>query len=490
MPMTLTMRFTEALEYARAHHADDVRKGTTIPYLSHLLAVSAIALEHGGAEAHAIAALLHDVVEDGGGEAALAEIDERFGSDVAAIVAGCSDTTAAVKEDWQLRKDRYIEHLELAEPDVLLVSAADKLHNARSILADLREHGEELWGRFNRGVQNQLWYYGALRDVFLRRLPGRLAEELDRTVRDINQLVDPEDRIDLLGRPCEFWTIPSSRPESGAMIDWPGCPLVVHKEAGGLVVRAEVGRRCLADYEEGDIDGLDTYVDVDLGDLRLEYREPSEVAWLVGEDRGDLRDVCERVARLAPTAAGRMIELEVMMHPPTTTYADMIAHGPWFSASGPDARPGLQWTEHDGRYWTAAGATDTHWEIRDSGIDGQRFSVTVAHWDHPDWWAATLEAAKELAAEVDARPPIPQSEWIVDPVVVVPKPGEEHEEYATNAAPPEGPCQCGAVASPLAVKPRRGSAEWWDDPSAFWRCADCGGHRGDVDEVRYERDTD
>ena len=140
----LTARFTDAVEYARVHHRDDVRKGTTVPYLSHLLAVSALVLEHGGDETQAVAAVLHDVVEDGGGEAALAEIGRRFGADVARIVAGCSDTTAAVKEDWQLRKERYLEHLEVAGADVLLVSASDKLHNARAILADLRELGDEL----------------------------------------------------------------------------------------------------------------------------------------------------------------------------------------------------------------------------------------------------------------------------------------------------------------------------------------------------------
>jgi len=188
MSNVLTTTFTEALEYARSHHAADVRKGTRIPYVAHLLAVSSLVLEHGGSETAAIAALLHDVVEDGGGERALAEIGERFGAEVAAIVEGCSDTTAAEKEDWRPRKEGYVTHLASAPPDVLLVSAADKLHNARSILGDLREHGDKLWTRFNAGPKDQLWYYGALRDAFSLRLPGRLADELDRTVRDINRL--------------------------------------------------------------------------------------------------------------------------------------------------------------------------------------------------------------------------------------------------------------------------------------------------------------
>lgn len=272
------------------------------------------------------AALLHDVVEDGGGEAALAEIDMRFGSDVAAIVAGCSDTTAAVKEDWHVRKDRYVAHLELAARDVLLVSAADKLHNARSLLADLREDGDKVWARFNPGAQHQLWYYRALRDVFVRRLPGRLADELDRTLREINRLLDPDDRIAWLGRACEFWSI-EGEIGTGAIIDWPDCPLIVDKQDGWVAVRAQVGYQCLADYEDGDLDGLETYVDVDLGDLRVEYREPFEVAWLVGDDHGDLREVCENVARLAPVVAQRMAELEVMAHSPQMTFANADPYG-------------------------------------------------------------------------------------------------------------------------------------------------------------------
>ena len=153
----------------------------------------------------------------------------------------------------------------MAEPDVLLVSGADKLHNARSILADLREHGDELWDRFNRGAREQLWYYGALRDAFLRRLPGRLADELDRTVREIERRIDPEDRVAWLGLPCEFWSI--GRGESGAFIDWPGCPLVVENTEAGPQVRAHVGSGGWFD-EETD---LEAEIDVELDGLRLEY---------------------------------------------------------------------------------------------------------------------------------------------------------------------------------------------------------------------------
>lgn len=325
-PPRLTTRLTDALDYARAHHAGDLRKGTRIPYLAHLLAVSALVLEHGGGETAAVAALLHDVVEDGGGERALAEIRGRFGPEVAAIVLGCSDTTAATKEDWELRKHRYLEHLESAPPDVLLVSAADKVHNARSILEDLREHGDALWSRFNRGPREQLWYYGALRDLFARRSPGRLADELDRAVRAINLLVDPDDRVVWLGTKYTLWSV-ENRSESGAIVDWTGWPLVITKEAGGLVVRAEVGRG--GDYCPDVDDDLEHLIDIDVGGLRLEYAEPYEVAWLVGDDRGNLREVCDTVASLAPTVARQLGACEADLEPPITSFDERLARGPW-----------------------------------------------------------------------------------------------------------------------------------------------------------------
>ena len=321
----LTAKFTEAVEYARAHHSEQLRKGTTIPYLAHVLAVSAIVLEHGGDETPAIAALLHDVVEDGGGERALTEIDERFGAEVAAIVEGCSDTTAAVKEDWTLRKERYLEHLESASDEVLLVSAADKLHNARSILSDLSEHGEKLWERFDHGPHPQLWYYGAVRDVFVRRMPGRLSSELDQTVRDINRRVDPYTRLELLGHDFEGWSIMEPDGRAGEIVDWPGVPLVVDRAATGLIVRAHVGSH--GDYAPED-DDLHIYVDVDLGDLRLEHVEPFESAWLVAEDRGDLREACERVAGLAPTVADQLREA-LWFEPAVTSFGERCERGPW-----------------------------------------------------------------------------------------------------------------------------------------------------------------
>jgi hypothetical protein len=322
--IVLTTRYTDAVEYARSQHADDVRKGTAIPYIAHVLAVSSLVLEHGGGEMAAIAALLHDVVEDGGGENALAQIAERFGSDVAAIVEGCSDTTAVVKEDWTLRKERYLEHLESAPPDVLRVSASDKLHNARAILSDLREHGDELWARFNRGPREQLWYYTSLRDTFLRRLPGRLASELDRTMRDINRLLDPQDRIEWLGVRFELW---HGDDERGGIVDWAGCPVVIAAGPNGIAVRAQVGVR--GDYCP-DVDGdLADYVDAELGDLRLEYVEPAEVAWLICDDRGDLRESCDRVAALVPTVVEQLRESAAELDPPITSFDERVEAGPW-----------------------------------------------------------------------------------------------------------------------------------------------------------------
>ena len=191
----------------------------------------------------------------------------------------------------------------MAEPDVLLVSGADKLHNARSILADLREHGDELWDRFNRGAREQLWYYGALRDAFLRRLPGRLADELDRTVREIERRIDPQDRVAWLGLPCEFWS--TERGESGAFIDWPGCPARRREHRG----RPAGPRRMSAvgGWFDDETD-LEDEIDVELDGLRLEYPEPHERAWLISDDHGNLRDACRRVAALAPLVTEQLRE--------------------------------------------------------------------------------------------------------------------------------------------------------------------------------------
>ena len=188
------LAFERALAFATRLHARQVRKQTDIPYISHLIAVAGLVLEHGGDRDQAIAALLHDAIEDcpkdyPGGVAALrADIEAQFGSRVLALVEGCTDADTADKPDWRPRKERYIAHLEHVSPDVLLVSCADKLHNARAIVADLRIMGEALFGRFNGGREGTLWYYQTLASVFQARGPAPLAQELGRTVATMQAL--------------------------------------------------------------------------------------------------------------------------------------------------------------------------------------------------------------------------------------------------------------------------------------------------------------
>lgn len=187
--MTLSRRFEDALGYATIVHAGQVRKGTCIPYISHLLLVAGIALEHGAGEDEAIAALLHDAVEDAGGKARLDDIRARFGARVAAIVLGCTDTDVTPKPPWRPRKEAYVGHV-AAESDasILLVSAADKLANCRSIVRDYRECGEEVWARFHAGRDDVLWYYRSLADSFLAKTPTPLARELDRAVAELEAI--------------------------------------------------------------------------------------------------------------------------------------------------------------------------------------------------------------------------------------------------------------------------------------------------------------
>jgi GTP pyrophosphokinase len=186
--MSLSPRFESALTYAARLHAGQTRKGTATPYLAHLLAVTGIVLENNGDEDEAIAALLHDAVEDQGGAATREEIRRRYGDRVAEIVDGCTDTDSVPKPPWRARKEAYIAHLASASPSVRLVSAADKLHNARSILMDYREQGEALWGRFTGGREGTLWYYRTLVEKLHPLGPSRIVQELERVVREIERL--------------------------------------------------------------------------------------------------------------------------------------------------------------------------------------------------------------------------------------------------------------------------------------------------------------
>lgn len=183
-------KFIDALNWANEQHWDDLRKGTQIPYFSHVMSVAALVMEAGGNENEVVAALLHDTLEDC--EAVTYEIiKDRYGTEIADIVRGLSDTEEKdPKPPWRERKEKYLGHLRSTScQSTLLVSNADKLHNARSILTDLRDPavGQKVWERFKETTpQDSLWYYDELRKIFNERSPSRrLAKELDKVVTDM-----------------------------------------------------------------------------------------------------------------------------------------------------------------------------------------------------------------------------------------------------------------------------------------------------------------
>lgn len=184
----LTERFERALVYATRLHRDQRRKGSGVPYVSHLLAVCELTLEYGGDEDEAIAALLHDAIEDQGGARARAGILHEFGPRVTEIVEGCTDTDQSPKPAWRARKEVYIKHVAEASPSVRLVSACDKLHNARSVVMDYRVYGEALWDRFTGGREGTLWYYRAMLNALRAAGPSAVVEELDRVVTELEKL--------------------------------------------------------------------------------------------------------------------------------------------------------------------------------------------------------------------------------------------------------------------------------------------------------------
>jgi (p)ppGpp synthase/HD superfamily hydrolase len=195
-------RFRRAFLFAADKHSGQTRKGSKIPYIAHLMGVASLVLEFGGDEDMAIAALLHDVVEDCGGVPMLNEVRRKFGSRVAKIVEGCTDSFTDPKPPWRERKETYIRHLKKTDAETRLVSAADKLNNVRSILADYREVGESIWARFNGGREGTLWYYRSLLEEFLRK-PNRLIGELELAVRAL------EARANLAHPPDSGGRIPS-----------------------------------------------------------------------------------------------------------------------------------------------------------------------------------------------------------------------------------------------------------------------------------------
>src|SRR5215472_16415709 len=189
MATALTDRFDRALLYATHVHGGQVRKGTSTPYVAHLLAVAATVLEYGGDEDLAIAALLHDSAEDQGGKARLDDVRNRFGERVARIVEACSDSLADTgkgerKAHYRERREAYLAHLRTADQEILSVSLADKVHNARAILRDLRKPdiGEKVWARFSVDKEQTLWYYHSLAQIFCEKLSNQLADELREIV--------------------------------------------------------------------------------------------------------------------------------------------------------------------------------------------------------------------------------------------------------------------------------------------------------------------
>ncbi|MEG4855897.1 HD domain-containing protein [Microcoleus sp. K1-B6] len=186
--MILSNRFSEALTYAAELHATQVRKGSGVPYIAHLLGTASIALEYGANEDEAIAALLHDAIEDQGGATTREAIRRRFGDTVTAIVDGCTDSDETPKPPWRQRKQAYIDRISTASGSVRLVSAADKLYNVRSILKDSRQLGDVVWERFKGGKEGSLWYYRSLVEAFRQAELTPIVEELNRTVLELNKL--------------------------------------------------------------------------------------------------------------------------------------------------------------------------------------------------------------------------------------------------------------------------------------------------------------
>lgn len=189
-PVPLGELFDDALEFASTAHRSQARKGTTIPYVSHLLSVAALVLEDGGDETEAIAGLLHDVVEDQSGAPRLEEIRVKFGAAVAHIVDACSDTEQTPKPPWSSRNEDYIAHLADEDPAELRVPLADKLHNCRSLLTDYRSFGDDLWLRFNAGRDDQIWYYNQLVTTYRPSTSGRLLDEFERVVEELTSETD------------------------------------------------------------------------------------------------------------------------------------------------------------------------------------------------------------------------------------------------------------------------------------------------------------
>ena len=183
----LTQRFEQAFGYAFHLHAHQLRKGGSVPYISHLLSVAALVLEDGGDEDAAIAALLHDAVEDQGGAAIRGEIRQRFGDRVLHMVDACTESDQRPKPPWKQRKLQALAQMQQAEPEVLRVMVADKLHNLRSIWADWQRQGDSVWARFNADRTEVLWFYGACLEAMRDRFSSPMVMELETILNRLNQ---------------------------------------------------------------------------------------------------------------------------------------------------------------------------------------------------------------------------------------------------------------------------------------------------------------
>ena len=197
-PRHFTPAFEEALVYAACLHAGQTRKGSDTPYIAHLLSVAALVLEFGGSQEQVIAGLLHDAIEDqahGFPDRLRREIQSRFGDEVLRIVEACTDTDEDPKPAWKLRKERYIERLRQEDSSAALVAIADKLHNARTMLADYRVLGDELWSRFNAPRDQQVWYLRSVAESVGDRVPRVMLAELEEIVARLQGPADERQHV-------------------------------------------------------------------------------------------------------------------------------------------------------------------------------------------------------------------------------------------------------------------------------------------------------
>jgi (p)ppGpp synthase/HD superfamily hydrolase len=188
--MALTQRFHDALIFIAKKHGDQVTNNTVYPYISHLMGVTSLVMEYGGDEDEAIAALLHGFNETQDGPEALQEIEAQFGKNVAEIVRGCNDADNTADLAWRPRKEAYLKHLQTASPSIRLVAAADKLYNARNLVANYRAHGTAIYEKCCGGRDGLLWYYKSLVRAFRSGKKEQIVEEFARVVADLTDMVD------------------------------------------------------------------------------------------------------------------------------------------------------------------------------------------------------------------------------------------------------------------------------------------------------------